>query len=386
MGRAERRLAACHNIDDLRAAAARRLPYPVFDFIDGGAEDEWTLARSRAGFARYLLMPRILADVSAVDLKTTVLGTEIALPLIVSPTGLPALFHHTGEDSLGRAAAKAGTVFTTSSVATRSIEEVAAAGEGPKWFQIYVLKDRAVLADFIDRCKAAAYDAVCLTVDVPVVGNRERDVRNRLTFPPRPTLAGLADILRKPGWLWNFKTRRPPLPANLARHLPGGNLGTLARYSEAQLDKAVTWETADWIRQRWGGKLLLKGVLRADDAERAVEAGVDGIIVSNHGGRQLDGTPAPIEMLAEIVAAVDGRAEVILDGGLRRGTDLLKALALGARACMTGRPFLYGLAAGGQAGVTRAFDILTAEIRRDMMLAGCPTVADIGPDLVRATD
>lgn len=386
MGRAERRLAACHNIDDLRTAAARRLPFPVFDFIDGGAEDEWTLARSRAAFARYLLMPRILADVSEIDTKTTVLGTEVALPLLVSPTGLPALFHHTGEDSLGAAAAAAGTVFTTSSAATRSIEEVAAAGDGPKWFQIYVMKDRAVLADYIDRCKAADYDAVCLTVDVPVLGNRERDLRNRLTIPPRPTLAGLADILRKPHWLWHLKTKRPPLLANLARHLPGGNLGTLTRYSEEQLDKAVTWETVAWIKERWGGKFLLKGVLRADDAARAVEAGVDGIIVSNHGGRQLDATPAPIEVLAEIVAAVDGRAEVILDGGVRRGTDVLKALALGARACMTGRPFLYGLAAGGRAGVAKAFDILAAEIRRDMVLAGCPTIADIGPDLARAAD
>ncbi|MCH8035531.1 MAG: alpha-hydroxy-acid oxidizing protein [Proteobacteria bacterium] len=370
-------------MDDLRAAAARRLPFPIFDFLDGAAEDERTLKRNRTGFDRYLLTPRILQDVSEIDLATTVLGNRIALPVIVAPTGMPALFHHSGEDSLAPAAARHGTIFTTSTMASRSIEQVAALGAGPKWFQIYVWKERAVLQDFIDRCKNAAYDALCLTVDVPVLGNRERDVRNRLTFPPRPTPAGLVDFLRKPHWLWNFRAKGPVLPANLAGRVEGANIGNLARYAEEQMDRSVTWDTAAWIRERWDGKFLIKGVLRPEDAERAVDAGFDGIIVSNHGGRQLDQVPAPIEVLAEIVAAVDGRAEVILDGGLRRGTDVLKALALGAKACMTGRPFLYGLAAGGGAGVDKAFDIFAAEIRRDMTLAGCPTIDDIGPDLVR---
>ncbi len=385
-GRVARRLAKCHNIDDLRTVAARRLPFPIFDFIDGGAEDERSLGRNRAGFERYLLMPRILQDVSQIDLRTTVLGTEIALPVMIAPTGMPALFHHSGEDSLALAAARHGTIFTTSTMASRSIEEVAAASAAPKWFQLYVLKDRAILEDFIERCRDAGYDALCLTVDVPIVGNRERDVRNRLTFPPRPTLAGLADFLRKPHWLWDMRTKRPVLPANLAGRLEGANIGNLARYSEEQLHKSLTWDTAAWIRQRWGGKFLLKGVLRAEDAKRAVDLGFEGVIVSNHGGRQLDQVPAHIEVLAEIVAAVNGQAEVILDGGLRRGTDVLKALALGAKACMTGRPFLYGLAAGGAAGVERALEIFAAEIRRDMMLAGCPTIEGIGADLVRRAD
>jgi L-lactate dehydrogenase (cytochrome) len=384
-GRGARRLARCHNIDGLRAAAQRRLPFPIFDFIEGGAEDERSLARNRSGFDRYLLMPRILQDVSGIDLRTTVLGTEIALPVIVAPTGMPALFHHRGEDGLVPAAARHGTIFATSTMASRTIEAVAASSPGPKWFQLYVWKDRAVLEDFIARCRASGYDALCLTVDVPMTGNRERDVMNRLTFPPRPTAAGLLDMLRKPSWIWHFKTKGPVLPANLADH-GVDSIGNLSRYTEQQLDKAVTWETAAWIRERWGGKFLLKGVLRADDARRAAEAGVDGIIVSNHGGRQLDQVPAPIEVLAEIVEAVDGRAEVILDGGLRRGTDVLKALALGAKACMTGRPFLYGLAAGGSAGVERAFEIFAEEIRRDMMLAGCPSIADIGPDLLRRVE
>ncbi|MFQ5774832.1 MAG: alpha-hydroxy acid oxidase [Kiloniellaceae bacterium] len=373
-------------MDDLRTAAARRLPFPIFDFADGAAEDERTLERNRAGFERYVLMPRILQDVSEIDLSTTVLGSEIALPVIVSPMGMPALFHHTGEDSLVPAAAKHGTIFTSSAMASRPIEHVAALSGAPKWFQVYVWKDRAVLEDFIERCRSAGYAALCLTVDVPMVGNRERDVRNRLTFPPRPSVAGVVDILRKPQWLWHLKTKPPVLPVNLAGRGAGDDIGELTRYTEEQLDKSVTWQTAAWMRERWAGKFLIKGVLRADDARRAVDAGFDGIIVSNHGGRQLDQLPGSIEVLADIVAAVDGQAEVILDGGVRRGTDVLKALALGAKACMAGRPFVYGLAAGAAAGVERAFEIFAAEIRRDMMLAGCPTIASIGPDLVRRVE
>jgi L-lactate dehydrogenase (cytochrome) len=315
-----------------------------------------------------------------------VLGTEIALPVIIAPTGMPALFHHSGEDSLVPAAARHGTIFTASTMASRTIEAVAALSQAPKWFQIYVWKDRAVLEDFIERCRAGGYDALCLTVDLPMTGNRERDVRNRLTFPPRPTVAGLLDMLRKPAWIWHLKTKGSVLPANLTGRGGVETIGDLAHYTERGLDKSVTWETAAWMRERWGGKFLLKGVLRADDARRAAQAGFDGVIVSNHGGRQLDQVAAPIEVLADIVAAVDGRAEVILDGGVRRGTDVLKALALGAKACMTGRPFLYGLAAGGAAGVERAFEIFTTEIRRDMMLAGCPNIAGITPDIVRRVD
>ena len=385
-GRTERRLARCHNIEDLRRAAQRRLPDPLFDFLDGGAEDERSLGRNRTGFDRYLLAPRVLRDVSRIDTATTVLGVPTALPVIVAPTGTPALFHHSGEDALAPAAARFGAIFTTSNMASRTIEEVAALGAGPKWFQLYLWKERAMIEDFVARCRIAGYDGLCVTVDVPKTGNRERDLRNRLTFPLRPTLGGLADVLRKPRWLWNFTTKRRPLPANLAGHTSGTSLGELSRFTEAQLAQALSWDIAAWLREIWPGKLLIKGVLRADDARRAVEAGFDGIIVSNHGGRQLDQVPAPIEVLAEIVAAVDGQAEVILDGGVRRGTDVLKALALGAKACMTGRPFLYGLAAGGPAGVERAFEILAGEIRRDMMLAGCPTLKSLDADLLRRAE
>ncbi len=385
-GRTERRLARCKNIEDLRQAAQRRLPGLLFDFLDGGAEDERTLRRNRSGFDRYLLVPRVLRDVSKIDTATTVLGVPVALPVIIAPTGMPALFHHSGEDALAPAAARHGAIFTTSNMASRTIEEVAALGDGPKWFQLYLWKDRALTEDFVTRCRNAGYDGLCVTVDLPMTGNRERDRRNRLAFPLRPTFRGLADILRKPGWLWDFKTKRSPLPANLAGHVSSTNLGELARFSETQMTQAMTWDTATWLRKIWPGKLVIKGVLRADDAKRAAEAGFDGIIVSNHGGRQLDQVPAPIEVLAEIVAAVDGKAEVILDGGIRRGTDVLKALALGAKACMTGRPFLYGLAAGGPAGVERAFDLFESEIRRDMMLAGCPTIESLDADMLRRAD
>jgi L-lactate dehydrogenase (cytochrome) len=382
----KRRLLRCHNIEDLRQAAKRRLPAALFDFLDGGAEDERTLRRNRTGFEQYLLAPRVLRDVSRIDTATTVLGVRSALPVIVAPTGMPALFHYSGEDALAPAAARHGAIFTTSTMASRSIEEVAALSQGPKWFQLYLWKDRAITEDLVARCQIAGYDALCVTVDLPMTGNRERDRRNRLSFPLRPTLGGLADVLCKPGWLWNFKTKRSPLPANLADHISSQDIGELARFSESQMSQAMTWETAAWLREIWPGKLLIKGVLRADDAKRAAEAGFDGIIVSNHGGRQLDQTPAPIEVLAEIVAAVEGKAEVILDGGVRRGTDVLKALALGATACMTGRPFLYGLAAGGPAGVERAFEILAGEIRRDMMLAGCPTIASLDAGLLRRAE
>jgi L-lactate dehydrogenase (cytochrome) len=328
----------------------------------------------------------VLRDVSRIDTATTVLGVPTALPVIVAPTGMPALFHHSGEDALAPAAARFGAIFATSNMASRTIEEVAALGEGPKWFQLYLWKDRAMIEDFVARCRIAGYDGLCVTVDVPKTGNRERDLHNRLAFPLRPTLGGLVDVLRKPGWLWNFKTKHSPLPANLAGYVAGTDLSELSRFTEAQFAQALSWDIAAWLREIWPGKLSIKGVLHADDARRAAEAGFDGIIVSNHGGRQLDQAPAPIEVLEEIVAAVDGKAEVILDGGVRRGTDVLKALALGAKACMTGRPFLYGLAAGGPAGVDRAFEILAGEIRRDMMLAGCPNIASLDAELLRRAE
>ncbi|MDA1099161.1 MAG: alpha-hydroxy acid oxidase [Proteobacteria bacterium] len=379
-----RTVAQCHNIDDLRSLAARKVPKLLFDFIDGGAEDEVTLRRSSSGFERYQLVPHNFVDVSEIDISTEVMGCKIAAPLIVSPTGLPELFHHTGEESLAAAAGAHDIPYTLSSASSTSIEGVGNLSGGPKWFQIYVWKDRAIVRDFIARCRNSGFSALCLTVDVPITGNRERDVRNGLAMPLKPTLPMVLDMLRKPAWLYHAIRNPTPTLANLADRVEGNtSTADLARYTEEQLDKTVSWEDAAQMKEQWGGPLAIKGVLRAEDASRAAEMGFDAIIVSNHGGRQLDHAPAPIDVLPEIVAAVDGRAQVILDGGVRRGTDVLKALSLGATACMAGRPYLYGLGAGGRAGVERAMEILQGEIRRDMMLLGCAKAGDLGPQYLR---
>jgi L-lactate dehydrogenase (cytochrome) len=379
-----RTAAQCHNIDELRSLAARKVPKLLFDFIDGGAEDEVTLRRSSAGFEQYQLVPHNFVDVSEIDISTEVMGRKIAAPLIVSPTGLPKLFHHTGEESLVPAAGLHDIPYTLSSASSTSIEGVGNLSSGPKWFQIYVWKDRAIVRDFIERCKLSGFSALCLTVDVPVTGNRERDVRNGLAMPLKPTLPMVLDMLRKPAWLYHAVRNPTPTLANLLNRVEGNTSSAdLARYTEEQLDKTVGWDDAAHMKEQWGGPLAIKGVLRAEDASRAAEMGFDAIIVSNHGGRQLDHAPAPIDVLPEIVAAVDGRAQVILDGGVRRGTDVLKALSLGATACMAGRPYLYGLGAGGRTGVERAMEILKAEIRRDLMLLGCAKVSDLGPQYLR---
>ncbi len=379
-----RTAAQCHNIDELRSLAARKVPKLLFDFIDGGAEDEVTLRRSSTGFEQYQLVPHNFVDVSEIDISTVVMGRKIAAPLIVSPTGLPKLFHHTGEESLVPAAGLHDIPYTLSSAASTSIEGVGNLSSGPKWFQIYVWKDRAIVRDFIERCKLSGFSALCLTVDVPVTGNRERDVRNGLAMPLKPTLPMVLDMLRKPAWLYHAVRNPTPTLANLLNRVEGNTSSAdLARYTEEQLDKSVSWDDAAQMKEQWGGPLAIKGVLRAEDASRAAEMGFDAIIVSNHGGRQLDHAPAPIDVLPEIVAAVDGRAQVILDGGIRRGTDVLKALSLGATACMAGRPYLYGLGAGGRAGVERAMEILKAEIRRDLMLLGCAKVSNLGPQYLR---
>ena len=380
-------VARCHNIDDLRRLAARKMPKMMFDYIDGGAEDEVALRRSRSGFARYQLVPRNFVDVSEIDTGTEVMGRKIAAPLIVSPTGLAKLFHHTGEESLVPAAGAHDIPYTLSSASSTSIEGVGNLSGGPKWFQIYVWKDRAIVRDFIERCRTSGFDALCLTVDVPVSGNRERDVRNRLTLPLKPNLAMVLDMLGKPAWLYHAWRNPAVTLANLVGRVEGDTSATtLSRFTDEQFDKTVGWDDAAEMKAQWGGPMAIKGVLRAADASRAAEMGFDAIIVSNHGGRQLDHAPAPIDVLPEIVAAVDGRAQVILDGGVRRGTDVLKALCLGATACMAGRPYLYGLGAGGRAGVERAMEILKEEIRRDLTLLGCAKVTDLGPQYLRKID
>lgn len=375
----------CHNVEDFRRRARARLPAPLFHYIDGGADDEHSLRNNTAAFDRHQLVPRILQDVTRTDLRTRVLGCDVALPLLLAPTGMSRFFHYQGELAVARAAAAAGTLYSLSTVSTTTIEDVAQATPGPKLFQLYVLRDPAINDELIDRCKAAGFTALCLTVDTVVQGNRERDLRTGMTVPPALTAHSFASFLARPRWCWRFLTSPRLQMANVAHRIAEGSsqVSSLASYINGQFDRALNWAAAERIRARWPGPFAIKGVLCAADARRAADIGASAVIVSNHGGRQLDGVPAPIEVIAEIADAVGDRVEIILDGGVRRGTHVLRALARGATACMMGRPYLYGLAAGGQDGVERVLELLRAELERDMILCGRPRIADIDSSLLR---
>jgi L-lactate dehydrogenase (cytochrome) len=366
-------LAACHSIADLRLLARKRLPRAFFDYMDGAAEDEVTMQRNSTGFNQYELLPRVLTDVSRVNLATTVQGLQTSLPLIFSPTGGQRLFHHEGELAVLPVAEKENMLFTLSSMATHNIETAATAAGCSKWFQIYVWKDRGVVKEFIERCRSSGYKALCLTVDVQTSGQRERDLRSGFTLPPKFTAASLFDMALHPAWWWHTLTKPAITLANVTGKTGKSveNATSMGQYAASQLDPAVTWDDLAWMIEQWGGPFLVKGISRPDDALRAVNNGAPGIIVSNHGGRQLDQSIAAIDALPAIVDAVGDRTEVLLDGGIRRGSDIIKALSLGARACMMGRPYLYGMASGGQAGVQRTVDILKGELLRSMKLLGC---------------
>lgn len=378
-----RRLADCHSIEDLRQAARKRLPRMIFEFVDGGSDDEQTLKWNRESFSHYQLHPKVLADVSQVDTSTTVLGQRISTPIILAPTGAARLIDNQGELAIARAAQAAGTIYANPSMGTRSIEEVAKATDGPLWFQIYVWRDRSLLREYIERCRAHGYSALCLTVDVPVFGNRERDHRNGMVIPPKLKMGSLFNAAMRPGWWWQFLMSERVTLANIAGR-PGVDHKTnlLSKFINSQFDPSVTWRDVEWMLGEWNGPFVIKGIMRPDDAIKAAELGVQAIIVSNHGGRQLDGTPATIDVLAQIVDAVGDRTEVILDSGIRRGSDIVKSLALGARACMIGRPYLYGLGTGGQRGVERAIELLNTEISRDMALLGCRTLDELDRSLL----
>ena len=382
----DRILSGCHSIADLRRAAKRRLPRAVFDYMDGAAEDEVTLYRNQADFGRYELLPRFLVDVGNVDLSTRVLGADIDVPFILAPTGMSRLFHHTGERAVARAAQKAGTMYSLSSVSTTSIEDIAGVSDGAKMLQLYVWRDRGILKDFIQRAKASGYTALCLTVDLPLAGQRERDLKNGFTVPPQIRLSNILDTMLRPDWLWGFLTHPRMTLENVRGHaIAAKNLFSVIDYTTAQFDPSLTWDDMAWMIQEWGGPFAIKGILSVDDARRAADTGVSAVIISNHGGRQLDHSPSPVSVLPAIADAVGDRVEVILDGGIRRGTDVIKALSLGARAVMTGRAYLFGLGAGGEAGVDRALELLRAEIKRNMMLAGCTSVRQLDGRYVRET-
>jgi L-lactate dehydrogenase (cytochrome) len=376
----EGRAARCRTIDDLRTAARRTVPKPIFDYADGAAWSEVTARRNVAAFERVTLHPKALTDVSRVDLRTTVLGGEIALPIIGAPTGLTGLQHADGEMAIARAAHAAGTITTLSTMASCTLEEVAAASPGRRWFQLYVMSDRGLVDALLARAAEHGYEALMLTVDVQVAGVRERDVRNGFSVPPRISLKTLAQGVTHPRWSAGFVAHPRMVPANLGWE--GSASATLASAVNRAFDPTVTWDDLADLRARWKGPVIVKGVMRADDARRCVEHGADAIVVSNHGGRQLDGAAASVEALPAIAEAVGDRAELYLDSGIRRGTDIVKALALGARAVLIGRPLMYGLGAAGQAGARRAFAILEDELRVALALAGYPRAAEVGPDAV----
>ena len=358
------------SIEDLRQAARRRLPRAIFDFIDGGAQDEVTLRHNMEDFRRLSLLPRVLTDVASRDQSVSVLGQRFDSPLILAPTGLPGVVWPNGGMEAALAADRAGVGFCLSTMSTSTIEEIAKASTRPVWFQLYVMRDRELAKSMMQRAKAAGCSALVITVDLQMQGQRDRDVRNGLTIPPQFRLANAIDFALHPVWVWRFLAGPKVTLANFVGTGKGDDMFTIASFVNSQFDQSVTWKDIDWVRSVWDGPLALKGILNPDDARLAAEHGVNGIIVSNHGGRQLDGVPSAIAALPGVVDAVAGRAEIILDGGVRRGNDVLKALALGARACMIGRPFLYGLAAGGRAGVERALEIFRNEIDVNLALLG----------------
>jgi (S)-mandelate dehydrogenase len=371
------------NIEDLRAIARRRLPRFVFDYVDGGAEDERTLTDNRAAFARLRFRPRMLVDVSRRDVSAPLLGQPASMPAVVGPTGLNGLCWRDGDLALARAAAAAGLPFAMSTVSMSFVEDVAREAPGRHWLQAYVFSERRITEGILRRALEAGFECAILTSDFPVAGKRERDLRTGLLPAQRFTLATRIDMLVHPRWIATVATRRPRF-VNVERELgPGRDVNAFVGHG--MFDPSFSWDDVKRFRDTWPRKLLLKGVLRADDAERAVAAGFDGIVLSNHGGRQLDGAVTGLDALPEVARAVGARASILVDGGVRRGGDIARAVALGAEGVLLGRAPVYGLAAGGQAGVERALAILTEELDRTLALTGCTGIGALGPDLLAPT-
>ena len=381
----ERRLRSAVTVEDLRRLAKRRLPTGVFDYVDGGAEDERTLAHNSSAFALLEFRPDVLCDVSEIDTSTTLLGKRIPLPLILAPTGYTRITHSQGELSVARAAARAGLPYSLSTMSTRSIEEVAAVSDGPKWFQVYTWKDRGLVTELVERAAAAGYEALWLTVDTAVLGRRERDVRNGYAIPPQLSPRTILDGILHPAWTVDFLRHEPMQFANVTHHADHGTRDAIpmAEHVMRNFDQKLSWADVEWLQSIWKGPLVLKGIQTVADARRAVEAGVEGIGLSNHGGRQLDGAPAPIELVEPVAQEIQGAAAIICDGGVRRGSDIVKAIALGADACSIGRPYLYAMGAAGERGVDHVLRFFREGVERTMALTGRTTIPAIDRDLVR---
>ena len=375
-------LQKCYNFQDFRKLAKRNLPAPIFHYIDGGSDDEVTLKRNTESFSKCDLVPNILASVGQPDLSTNVLGTKIDMPLFLSPTAMQRLYHHDGDLASARAAEKFGTFYSMSTMATSSIEEIANVSSGPKLFQLYIHKDQSLTDNLIDRCKNSGFKAMCLTVDTVVAGNRERDHRWGFTTPPKLTLKSLISFMSDPRWSINYLTHKKFELANVSHFTKKGSsiAKGVMEYINEQYDPAMSWKDAEYCIKRWGGPFAIKGLMSVDDAKRAVDIGASAIMLSNHGGRQLDGSRSPFDQLPAIAEAVGGKIEIILDGGIRRGTHVLKALSLGATACSFGKGFLFALGAGGQRGVEKMLENMREEIKRNMILLGKKSIKDLGTD------
>mgnify|MGYP000707530373 FL=1 len=373
------KLKNCYNFDDFRKLAKQNLPSPIFHYIDGGADDEVTLNRNTDSFNDCDLIPNVLSDVSNVDLSTTVLGQKIDFPLFLAATAMHRLYHHHGERATAKAAEKMGTMFGISTMATVSIEEIAKLTSGPKLFQLYIHKDKGLTDNLIERCKQTGFNSMCLTVDTLVAGNRERDRRTGFTTPPKLTLSSLLSFALHPSWTLNNLLHEKFKLANLIHMTDKGSSidKSVIDYINEQFDTSMNWKDAEYCVKKWDGPFALKGVMSVEDAKKAIDIGCSAIMISNHGGRQLDGSRAPFDQLAEIVDAVGDKIEVILDGGIRRGTHVLKALALGAKACSFGKGYLFALGAGGQKGVEAVLEKMKAEIERDMILMGCRSIKEL---------
>src|ERR1700678_118786 len=378
-------MAVLLNIDDFRRLARRRVPRAIFDYADGGSYAEVTLRRNTADLDALMFRQRVMVDVSTVSLATTLLGAAASMPLAIGPTGLAGLFPADGEILGARAAAAFGIPFCLSTMSICSIEDVRAATGRPFWFQQYLMRDRGFNQELIDRAIAAQCSALMLTLDLQILGERRRDPRNGLTIPPRLTLRNAWDVARRPSWALKVLFGKRRTFGNLAGRIGGSSgIRTLSEWTATQFDASANWRDVEWVRSRWPGKLILKGVLDADDARFGLAAGAGGIVVSNHGGRQLDGAPSSISVLPEIVEVVDGRCEVLFDGGIRSGQDIAKALALGARGALIGRSFLYALAAAGEAGVTKAVEIMRNELRVTLALTGTTSIEAVGAHILRS--
>ena len=366
----------CHNVKDFRKLAKKRLPSPIFHYIDGAADDEVTYRRNTEAYEECDLVPNVLAGVKDIDMSTTVMGQKLDIPLYFAPTALQRLFHHDGEIAVGKAAEKFGTMFGISSLGTASIEEVSKLISTPKLFQLYVHNDKGLNKDLVDRCKDSNFETMCVTVDTIVGGNRERDLYTGFTIPIKLKLSSMMSFALHPSWAFNYLTHSKWELSNLKNHIAEGTnvMTNIGDYFTKMIDQSLNWKVVEEINKNWGKQFALKGIMSVEDAKRAVDIGATAIMVSNHGGRQLDGSRSPFDQLAEIVDAVGDKIDVICEGGIRRGTHVLKALSLGAKACSGGRMYLYALAAGGQKGVEKAMSNLRNEIERDMKLMGVTNI------------